>query len=233
MRAAALLFLAACATTDGTDGPLPDDEADNVATAIASTLRPLAGGGELGAMQDAAALVRGQMPAGFQEDDGTVRGQHAGFAFAYRLACRDDHNQAVSCDARTANADIDVSWSGVLESAALVSVASREGAWILNDITEDRLRLDGDSHFEYASAHGGDRHELAYDASYRNVVLVRDERWPRGGLVRYEITTSSARQIAHALTVDARFHASGRATIVLPDHEYELDLTTGSLVRAR
>lgn len=210
-----------------------DDDAHGVAMSIASTLRPAAGGGELGAMLDVAALVRGAMPAGFREDGGTVRGQHAGFAFDYRLACRDDHNRAIACGQRSDNADVDVTWSGVLASDALVMVTSREGAWILNDITPERLRLDGDSHFEYAMASEREHHALSYDASYRNVVLVRDERWPRGGLVRYAIEISRARHEHVTIDVEARFHASGRATIVLPDHEYELDLTTGSLARPR
>ena len=207
MRAAILLF-AACTTADV---PLADDEAEHVATAIASTLAR-----ELAAMRDASRLVRGEQPAPTD--------------VVFRVTCRDDQNHAIACGARTANADAEVTWAALLATSSLVTVASREGSWILNDITAERLRLDGDSHFEYAS---DTRHALAYDASYRNIVVVRDERWPRGGLVRYEIELTHPPKNAHAVTAEARFHAGGRATIVLPDHEYELDLTTGSFLHAQ
>ena len=207
MRAAILLF-AACTTTDA---PLNDDDAKHVASAIASTLP-----NELAAMRDASLLVRGEQPA--RSD------------VAYRVTCRDAHNRGIACGAGTANADVDVAWAALLATSGLVSVASRESTWILNDITLERLRLDGDSHFEYAS---DTRHALAYDASYRNVVIVRDERWPRGGLVRHEIEWTHPPKNAHVVAVETRLRAGGRATIVLPDHVYELDLTTGAFLHAQ
>ena len=232
-RAAILVVCAACASESSE--PLPDHDAKNVAMSIASILRPIAGGGELGAMLDASALVRGELPAGHENRDGTVFGQRGGFTYRYETACRDDHNVAIACGARTDNADVDATWSSVLANDAYVSVASREGAWIFNDITAERMRLDGDGHFEYASrvTATDEGHAVSYDASYRGVVLVRGERWPRGGLVRYELVTDATD--AHAVTIRAetQFHASGRATIVLPDHAFDLDLSTGVLRAAQ
>ena len=227
MKRAAILVLASCASESSEQ--LDDQEAKNVAMSIASMLRPIAGGGELGAMLDAAGLVRGEMPAGHEERDGTVFGQLGGFTYRYETACRDDHNGPVTCGSRTENADVDATWSSVLATNAYVSVASREGTWILNDITPERMRLDGDGHFEYASrvTATNEGHAVSYDASYRNVVLVRGERWPRGGLVRYELTVDATNEHAVTIRAEAAFHASGRATIVLPDHAFDLDLSTG------
>ena len=228
-------LLASCASDDSNQ-PLDDMEAKQVAMSIASTLRPIAGGGELGAMLDASALVRGEMPADLApDDDGTVRGQRAGFSFRYELACRDDHNVPRACDGRTDNADVDATWSAVLASSAYVMVSTREGGFVLNDITAERLRLDGESHFEYASrvVATDEAHTLSYDASYRNVVIVHGERWPRGGLVRYELAVDDATERAMTIRAEAQFHASGRATIVLPDHAFDLDLSTGVLRAAQ
>ncbi|MBA3500328.1 MAG: hypothetical protein M4D80_35695 [Myxococcota bacterium] len=232
-RAAILVVLASCAS-ESTE-QLDDHDAKNVAMSIASTLRPLSGGGELGAMLDVASLVRGEMPAGHEDRDGTVFGQRGGFTYRYETACRDGHNGAVSCGSRTENADVDATWSSVLATNAFVSVASREGTWIINDITSERMRLDGDGHFEYASraTETNEGHAMSYDASYRNMLLVRGERWPRGGLVRYELALDATNEHAVTIRAEAQFHASGRATIVLPDHAFDLDLSTGMLKDAQ
>lgn len=230
MRSALLLALSACAS-DST--PLSDEDATNVAMAIASTLQPVAGGGEIGAMHDVDELVRGQMPAGFVAEASAVRGQHGGLTYGYRFACRDEHNRAIECGVRSENADVDAAWSGVIATAVSTTVASREGSWILNDITNKKLRLDGEAHFEYANRTGEYAFELVYDASYRNVQIVRDEATPRTGLVRYALTSARTQHgERHEFLVDAdvRFHAGGRATIVLPDHEVEIDLTRGTVV---
>lgn len=184
-------------------------------------------------MRDVDDLVRGQMPAGFTADDGVVRGQHGGLTYGYRFACRDAHNRAIACDARTENADVDAAWAGVIATTVSMTVASREGSWILNDITNKKLRLDGEAHFEYANRTGESAFELAYDASYRNLQLYRDEPTPRTGLVRYALTSARTRDgERHEFLVDAdvRFHAGGRATIVLPDHAFEVDLTRGTVI---
>ena len=75
--------------------------------------------------------------------------------------------------------------------------------------------------------------QLAYDASYQNIVLFRGERWPRGGLVRYELTLDRTDERALTIAARTQFHASGRATIVLPDHAFDLDLSTGELRAAQ
>jgi hypothetical protein len=230
MRTAIFILITACADSAET---LDDHDAKNVAMSIASTLRPIAGGGELGAMLDAERLVRGELPAGLEVRDGTVFGQQGGFTYRYEMWCRDDHNRAIACGAPTENADVDATWSAVLANDAYVMVSSREGAWQLNDITALRMRLDGEGHFEYASrvVATGEGHAMSYDASYRNVVVVRGERWPRGGLVRYALVVDGGEQRALSVRAETQFHASGRATIVLPDHVFELDLSTG-VVRA-
>ncbi len=233
MRSVMLSVLAACASEPDT---IDDDDALSVAMSIASTLRPAGGGGELGAMLDASAIVRGELPTGFTADDDDVRGVHFGFPYAYRPTCRDDHNTVGACDAHTDNADVGATWAGVLAMPFGASVTAREGTWMVNDITAERLRLDGASHLEYAaqfaSESGVSRHELAYDASQRGVVIVRGERWPRSGEVRYALSvahTIAGVRRAFDVTATVRFLASGHATIVLPDHELDLDFSTGAV----
>jgi hypothetical protein len=230
MRVALVTLLLAACASDGSDQPLADDEAKQVAMSIASTLRPVAGGGELGALLDAVALVRGDMPADLvREDDRTVRGQRAGFSFRYEVACRDDHNVDETCDRFSDNADVDASWSAVLANQAYVMVSTREGVWMVNDIASGRIRIDGDGHFEYASrvVATDEAHAFSYDASYRNIVLFPNERWPRGGLVRYELVVDDAGRRTDLIRAEAQFAASGHVTIVLPDHAFDLDLSTG------
>jgi hypothetical protein len=141
------------------------------------------------------------------------------------------HNVVQACGRFTDNADVDASWSAILASQAYVMVSTREGAWIVNDITSDRIRIDGDGHFEYASrvVATGEAHAFSYDASYRNMILFPGERWPRGGLVRYELVIADAGQRTDVIRAEARFAASGHVTIVLPDHAFDLDLATGVL----
>lgn len=226
-RIVTLALLSACASAEP-DAPLAEDRAAQIATSIASTLRPAAGGGELDALLDAASLVRGELRADLErEGERTVRGQRAGYEFFYTLACRDDHNVARACDAVTDNADVDAAWSGVVSNAAGAMLSSRAGSWVVNDITSERLRIDGESHLESTAVTEADEHlALSYDASYRNVVLMPGEDWPRTGLVRYELVVGERTDLVRA---EAQFAASGVATIALPDHAFELDLATGAV----
>lgn len=223
MQRAALLaslLLTACASS--TEPPIARDDAA-VARVIASTIRPVGGGGELDALLDAAALVRGDTPSDLvREDDRTVRGQRAGFSFAYAVACRDDHNVAQACARSADNADVDASWTAVVASDDGVVVSSRAGTWVVNNIASDRIRIDGDGHFETVT---DEAQTLSYDASYRNMIVFPMEPWPRGGLVRYEVLDE---QRTDTLRAEAQFAASGHVTIVLADHAYDLDLATGA-----
>jgi hypothetical protein len=225
--ALASLLLAACASAGSSDQPLAEAEANQLATSIASTLRAPSGTGELAALLDAAALVRGDLPADLvREDDRTVRGQRAGFSFRYEVACRDDHNLPRPCARGSDNADIDASWSAVLATQASVMVATREGTFVANDIASERIRIDGDAHVEYASRiiATDEAHAFSYDASYQNIIVFPGEQWPRGGLVRYELDNIRAQ---------ARFAADGHVTITLADHAFDLDLATGIVVADR
>ncbi|MDQ3369376.1 MAG: hypothetical protein M3680_28455 [Myxococcota bacterium] len=238
-------LFAGCASNNNI--AVSDEEYDDVAMSLASTLQPAGGGGELGAMVDVGEIARGAMPAGFAPDgEGTLHGSHRGLAYSYALACRDANNRPVQpCDVRTANADARVTWSGLLDLPNLVTVIERDGTWIVNDITEAALRLDGEGHMTYETrVENPDRgtttsYELAYHASHRNIVLGRTERHPRGGVVLYEIEAERTRTGANAedtrdFAVDGelRFAAGGRATIVLDGtRTYDLDLVTGSVLR--
>lgn len=225
------LVLASCTTAPS--AALDPTTAHELAEAIASTLRPTGSDGELAVMLDAAALARGEPPADLaREPDGTVTGQRSGFALRYVTTCRDGHGRTIACGASTAIADVDATWAAVLATGTYVAVTSREGTWILDDLTPARMRLCGESHFEYAGRvveHGAPQ-TLAYDASSRDVVVFHGERWPRAGLVRYELSRDGADVPAVSARGELRFHASGRATIEVAEHAFELDLATG-LVR--
>jgi len=242
--AAVVFAAAACAADDRV--PISDEEAHDLAMSLASTLRPPGGGGELGAMLDVAVIARGGTPTGFAPDaDGTMAGQHLGLAYRYQLACRDAHNRTLpACDARTDNADVVVSWQGILDLPALVMVIERDGAWILNDITPARLRLDGDGTMTYESRvvqRDGSTatYQLAYEASHRAIMLAPDDDWPHAGTIRYALTATRSRDggapaQTRELTVRAelRFVAGGIATIALDGaRTYRVDLATGAVER--
>ncbi|MBA3819415.1 MAG: hypothetical protein H0X17_11025 [Deltaproteobacteria bacterium] len=238
-------LIAGCASNNNID--VSDEEYDDVAMSLASTLQPAGGGGELGAMVDVGAIARGGMPAGFAPDgEGSLQGSHLGLAYRYALECRDANNRPVRpCDVRTANADARVMWSGLLDLPNLVMVVERDGSWVVNDITDAALRLDGEGDMTYETRiENPDRgitttYELAYHASHRNIVLGRNERHPRGGVVLYELEAQRTRSGANAedtrdfaVTAELRFAAGGRATIELDGtRTYDLDLVTGSVVR--
>lgn len=237
--AAVVVAAAACAAEP--HAPLTDEEADDLAMSLASTLRPPGGGGELGAMLDVATIARGGTPAGFAATaDGSVAGHHLGLAYRYAIACRDAHNRPQpACDAATDNADVLVSWAGVLDLPALVMVIERDGAWILNDITSGRLRLDGDGAMTYESRIQqrdgvAATYRLAYAASHRAIVLAPGDKWPRSGTIRYALTATRTRDGEPTrdldVAADLRFGAGGFATIALDGaRAYRLNLATGAL----
>ena len=214
----AIVLLAACGTES-----IEEDNADTAAMTIASTLQR-----EVDAMRDAEQIVRGEMPAGFEADDGGVRGVRGGYDFRYTPACRDDMNRARTCDPSTDNASMDVMWSGWTATDIGVSVTSRDGAWDFVDFTDAKLRIDGASHLEYASELDDVRHDVSYDASYRRSVWFRGERWPRGGEIRYALGVERVRdgeRRAFETRAIARFAASGIATISIGEREYTLSVT--------
>ncbi len=237
-------LFAACGTDARTEPT--DEELDDIAMSVASTVRPQGGGGELGAMIDVGVIARGGMPAGFAPDPtGLVTGQHLGLAYRYQLECRDAHNRVLpQCGSGTENADVSVTWAGLLDLPYLVMVIERDGAWILNDITPELLRLDGEGHMTYesrvADANGvTSTYHLDYDASHRAIMIAPNDRWPRSGSVRYDIvatrtrTTDTTETREFVVTAELRFSASGLATISLDDtHAYELSLATGAVTRA-
>ncbi len=236
------LALVACAGNDARE--ISDQEYDDLALSLASTLRTSGGGGEVGAFADVLAIAGGKTPAGFTQDEiGGFHGSRSGLIYSYAVACRDDHNRGVPCTVATDNADAHITWSGTVALPQLVLTVERDGDWMLNDLENDMVRIDGFGTLSGESRiTSADRasttYQLSYVADHRAVIFANSEIWPRGGLGLYKLVaertrttdnTEQSREIE--LDAEVRFSAGGKATIRLDDtRRYDVDLATGGIV---
>jgi hypothetical protein len=106
----AALGLPAC----GADSAVEPTEYDDVAQLLASSIRPDAGGGQHGAIDDALALAYGALPAGFSVDKfGWVSGRHGDATYLYRVTCADTFGRALpACNSTTDRATVVAAWYG-------------------------------------------------------------------------------------------------------------------------
>lgn len=233
--------LVACSSDDS----ISDEDYDDVASSLASTIRPQGGtrGGELGAMVDLGILARGGAVPGFSLGGNTWLGNRLGLAYRYELACHDTEDRSqFLCNDETDVAYVDVVLSGTLELPFLHLQLDRMGDWLIRGLTTDVATLDGsglvqlDTRVERAGT--TTTYELTYDADYRGIALARGEAWPRQGSIEYAIevhrtrTTGGDTATRH-YALDARLElAAGDQAMLAIDgsRRYHLDLETGEIV---
>lgn len=246
-----ILFAAACSTstTTSTNDDLTAEDYDDTAQAISSAAAGDGNGGDLAAMSDSASIALGVLPLGFSlNGDGEINGNRLGVSFSYSIRCEDANGDALSpCDDRTDSADVDVAWSGVLDTSHFDASVDRDGAWSIRGLQSDVVTFDGESTFSYDATlvsifRPNSQASFSFDASasYDAVAIDGATHDAIDGVATFSIdarkvVTGTANDVDKAFSVDAtiELHADRTATLTLDgDHVYTLNTATGVVVRA-
>jgi len=237
-------LFAACSSSD--DKPTAEDY-DDTAQAIGSTVATSGSGGDVGSMSDSVALSLGVMPFGLSLDlDGHVSGNRLGLDYTYTASCKDAAGAALAtCDATTDQAQIDVAWSGSLDTSNVDADVTRDGSWKLTGLQGDTATLSGDSSFSLDTQltsifRPGATSSFSFDAtaSY-DVQVSTDDRKMVGGTATFDVSahrkvTGTANDVDKSFDIDAEvtFSAASTAELVLDGSQhYTIDLNTGVVVR--
>lgn len=241
MRHLVALFavLGACASNDRI--PTSDREYDDLAVALAATIRSSTGHGELVALGDVVTLASGAALPGFSLDGSGHHGERAGLDYRYAIACRDDAGPLDAC-ANATFADADARFGGALSLPYLELAIEREGQWSLA-LADGRTTMHGDGRMTSTTTIASpDRatstYELRYAATYEGLEVERGALSPRTGSVHYAIAARHSRvtpnrTTSRELAADATltFDGSAHARLVLDEtREYAIELATGAVV---
>jgi hypothetical protein len=230
----------ACSSSDDTGddtGAITQEEYDDVARSIGSSMATPSDGGEVGAMADVAILAYGDLPLGFTLDvNGVFRGNHFGLDYSYALTCWDVGGALVACDETTDRAEVDLHWGGALQFPGFTASVDRDGAWTLLGLQSDTITVGGDGSFAFdMSVDRGPQidYALDYDAAY-DVDLDAASLLPVGGTISYGISAQKSVDgvAVNAFTVDAdvTFDANGATLTLDGAFRYDVDLATGVVV---
>jgi hypothetical protein len=238
-------LFAACSSDD--DNTPSAADYDDTAQAIGSTMATGSGGGDVGSMTDSVALSLGVMPLGLSLGlDGKVNGNRLGLDYSYTATCKDASGTTLAlCDDTTDQAEVDVSWSGDLDTANVDASVSRDGTWTLTGLQGDTATLKGDSSFSLQTKlqsifRPGASTSLSFDANADyDVQISTDDRAMVGGTASFDVTahrvvtgTSNDVDKTFHIAADVEFAADGKADLVLDGSEhYTLDLATGIVGR--
>jgi hypothetical protein len=229
----------------GADKPTENDY-NSVAQALGSVTATNDGGGEVGSMVDASAIVTGSPSAGISIDaSGSFSGNRLGVMYDYKVTCADAAGAALEkCSNASDSADVTVKWSGELTTAVLSGAVSREGMFELSGIQSGTVTLAGsgsltvDAHFDALLRDSTRDYHLSYKADYEGVKVQRAPAKVIGGSIHYAVEVerkamdgdknSSA---SFEIDADLVFDASGGATLTLDgDHHYTINTSTGAVV---
>ena len=249
--------VAACASNNKVE--ISDEEYDDVAISIATTVRTDASGGELGALADGITLARGGTIVGFAvaaDDPGAVTGTRGDETYRYAIVCRGVDGAILAvCDGLTDSADISVTWSGPLAVPYNAAVPSRTGRFLATGLAGAAVTASGSAKLAYTTAYRSQTrgviasYEIAQTATYSRLELAASANWPTAGVVTYALEVRSKRERENVTAVrhielpgTLSFGSSGHATLEL-DYDsvaaadtssrriYDLELATGALVR--
>ena len=164
------LGISAC----GAETAVEPAEYEDVAQVVAASLRSDVGGGLPGALDDAMALARGALPAGFAVDRfGWVSGRHGDASYTYRLTCADAAgNTLPACDATTDRAFVISAWSGETHAVAHDIRFDRTALWQLEHVQSGAGTITGVSQLRAEATFG----VIGKPATY-TLTTVFDERY--------------------------------------------------------
>lgn len=230
-----------CNKDDEKDAPTRE-EADEVSATTAGLVSSNDGqGGEVRAMDDALALIRGETPAGMAASaEGSFRLNRAGLNYSYKVRCFDAAGADVACGPGADGGTVTVDWDGAYDGLWIDGSAVRSGEWTLRGVRGESPVLSGAGSFDlsidYQSLDGRRQssYDFAFDATYRDVRFDRALKRPVGGTIRYDVeakrTASGPRRDANAefeATALVTFGPEGASLRVDREYEYDLDLKTG------
>ena len=214
----ALALFAACADAPSrsTDDNASEDDYADVAMSLGTAAAHE--GDEVSALRAAAALARGDVPAGLAPGaDGSFRGAQAGRAYQYTLA-----------DRTATTADVISTWSSDLDLPELAVSLAHDAAWQLTGITPSVAHVDGTGSLQYDSRDDASTYHYAYAATYHVVV---DDTRAIGGAITFAIhgeRTSAEASHRFAITAQLTFAPDDTAELVLDGtHHYRIALATG------
>jgi hypothetical protein len=228
----------------GADQPTENDY-DSVAQALGSVAATSDGGGEVGAMFDASAIATGAPGAGISLNaSGSFSGNHLGLKYDYHVACADAAGKVLDrCSSASDSADVSVEWSGMLNTAALSGMVSREGMFKLSGIQSGTVTIAGssslsaDAHFQAILSDATRDYRLSYKASYDGVQIQHSPAKLIGGSIHYALeverkATNGATESSKNFEIDADlvFDANGGAKLTLDgEHHYTINTSSGAV----
>jgi hypothetical protein len=231
-----------CKKDDDEKGPPTREEADEVSATTASLVSSDNGeGGEVGAMGDAVALVKGEPPNGMRPSaEGSFRLERAGLRYSYKVTCFDAARAPVACGPEADGGTLTVDWDGRYDGVWVDGTAARSGEWTVTGVRGDNPVLAGRGSFDlsidYQSLDGRrtSSYDFSFDATYTDVRFDRGLRRPVGGSIRYEVeatrTASGPRRDANGefrATAEVTFSPEGASLDIDRNFTYDLDLKTG------
>jgi hypothetical protein len=245
------LFAAACSTSSSSDDDRPElaaEDYDDTAQAIAATTAGDGNGGDLAAMSDSASIALGVVPLGFVwTGAGQIHGNRFGVDYTFTITCEDvNGNTLPTCSNLTDRAEVDVAWSGMLDTLNFDAAVERTGTWTLDGLQSNSITFEGDSSFSYDASlvsvfRPGARASFSFDADaqYDAIAIDGATHDAIAGTATFDISahkvvTGTNHDVDKSFSVHAEveFHADRTATITLDgDHHYTLNLVTGVVVR--
>jgi hypothetical protein len=145
LMAAATVVAGGCASGDADESQYAE-----VARIMGAGLVTPDGGGELGAVADAALLAQDQMPPGFERSGFVVQGQRGDVTHRYGVVCIDAAGLAMStCGPSAARALVLASWTGPFETPTHRGTLRRGGSWTISDPWNPTSLVAGTTWLEY------------------------------------------------------------------------------------
>jgi len=229
-----------------------DDEApseqdyDDVAAGLASLVADGDGGGDTGAMVEAAALAQGDVPMGMSSSgEGAYETEHGGLTYRYEVVCFDEAGREVlSCaGGRADSAEVSVVWMGSADRPNFQGSVDRTGSWTLSDIQSGVARFDGAGSFDvsaqWQSRRAMGQWALAYDATYEGIRIDLATLELLDGRARWNVDASRYRsserrevEASFTITAELSFDEQGDPMLTLDGSRvYDVDPATGDAVR--
>lgn len=244
------ILMAACTSSSGegeNTSALTRDDYDDTAQAVASTTAD-GNAGELSAMSASADIALGVMPLGFVVvGNGDIQGNRLGLSYQLTVACEDVNGTSLErCTDDTDRANVDVAWSGNLDTSHFDASVDRQGSWTLAGLQSNVITFDGSSTFSYDATllsifRPGAQASFSFDAAadYQAVLVDGQTHDAIGGRATFaldarKVVTGTNADVDKSFSVDAEleFHADRTATMTLDgDNVYTLNLATGVVVR--
>lgn len=240
-------FVAACSSSDTSTKPTTaqyDDTAQAIASTTASSGSGNAGaaaaGGDVVSMSLAVAIALGETPPGFAVlGDGHMQGSRLGVDYSYMMSCKTAAGVVALCGPTTAQATVDVTWSGMQSSEHADATVSRSGTWEVRDLQSGVATLSGDSTFTVDASlrsvfrpSATARFSFEAQASYMNVFVSTEQHRVLDGMASFAIsaTEGSAKFEAKA---EVTFFADQTADLWIDETEhYTIDVEAGAVARA-